>query len=194
MRGNMSIKGTQSEKNLLLAFAGESQARNRYTFWAGKARKEGFVQIAHVFEETADQEKAHASGFYKFLEGGNVEISAAFPAGGNGTTLEKLRMAAAGEEYEWTEMYPGFAKVAREEGFENIAKAFEAIVFAEKQHGKRFADLADNIEADRVFKRQEETIWRCRNCGYLHEGKEAPEVCPACVHPQAHFELLGENW
>ncbi|HIJ43417.1 MAG: rubrerythrin family protein [Rhodospirillales bacterium] len=190
----MSIKGTQSEKNLLLAFAGESQARNRYTFWAGKARKEGFVQIAHVFEETADQEKAHASRFYKFLEGGNVEISAAFPAGGNGTTLENLRMAAAGEEYEWTEMYPGFAKVAREEGFENIAKAFEAIVFAEKQHGKRFADLADNIEADRVFKRQEETIWRCRNCGYLHEGKEAPEVCPACVHPQAHFELLGENW
>lgn len=190
----MSIKDTRSEKNLLLAFAGESQARNRYTFWAGKARKEGFVQIAHVFEETADQEKAHASRFYKFLEGGDVEISEAFPAGGYCTTLENLRMAAAGEEYEWTEMYPGFAKVAREEGFENIAKAFEAIAVAEKQHGKRFADLADNIEADRVFKRQEETIWRCRNCGYLHEGKEAPEVCPACVHPQAHFELFGENW
>ncbi len=190
----MSIKNTQTEKNLVLAFAGESQARNRYTFWAGKARKEGFVQIAHIFEETADQEKAHASRFYKFLEGGDVEISEVFPAGGNGTTLENLCAAAAGEECEWSEIYPGFAKVAREEGFENIAKAFEAIAVAEKQHGKRFADLAANIKADRVFKRQEETIRRCRNCGYLHEGKEAPGVCPACIHPQAHFELLGENW
>ncbi len=190
----MSIKGTRTEKNLMTAFAGESQARNRYTFWAGKARKEGFVQIARVFEETADQEKAHASRFYKFLEGGEVEITEAFPAGGNGSTEENLRMAAAGEEHEWTEMYPAFAKTAREEGFDAVAKAFEAISVAEKQHGKRFKDLADNIAAGRVFKRAEKTVWRCRNCGYLHEGGEAPETCPACVHPQAHFELLGENW
>jgi len=190
----MSIKGTQTEKNLLKAFAGESQARNRYTYWAGKARKEGYVQISHVFEETADQEKAHASRFYKFLEGGDVEITEVFEAGSNGTTLENLRMAASGEEHEWTEMYPAFAKMAREEGFEDVAKAFEAISVAEKQHGKRFADLADNIEAGRVFKKPEKVVWRCRNCGYLHEGEEAPETCPACVHPQAHFEVLGENW
>jgi len=190
----MSIKGTETEKNLLKAFAGEAQARNRYTFWAGKARKEGYVQISHVFEETADQEKAHASRFYKFLEGGDLEITETYEAGGNGTTLENLRMAAAGEEHEWTEMYPAFAETARKEGFEEIAAAFEAICVAEKQHGKRFSDLADNIEAGRVFKRGEKVVWRCRNCGYLHEGEEAPESCPACVHPQAHFELLGENW
>ncbi|MEE8429825.1 MAG: rubrerythrin family protein [Candidatus Desulfatibia sp.] len=189
-----SLKGTQTEKNLLTAFAGESQARNRYTYFAGQAKKDGYVQIATIFEETADQEKEHAKRFFKFLEGGEVEITGAFPAGMIGTTLENLKGAAAGEHYEHTEMYPGFAKTAREEGFETIASVFEAISVAEKQHEKRYVDLAANIEAGRVFKRDEKVVWRCRNCGYLHEGNEAPELCPACVHPQAHFELLGENW
>ena len=189
-----SIKGTQTEKNLLIAFAGESQARNRYTYFAAAAKKEGLVQISHVFEETANQEKEHAKRFFKFLEGGDVEITETFPAGKVGTTLENLRAAAAGEEHEWTEMYPGFAEVARSEGFEEIASAFEAISVAERQHGKRYTALADNLEAGRVFKRGGKVTWRCRNCGYLHEAEEAPQVCPACVHPQAHFELLGENW
>ncbi len=189
-----SLKGTQTEKNLLTAFAGESQARNRYTYFAGQAKKDGYVQIATIFEETANQEKEHAKRFFKFLEGGEVEITGAFPAGMIATTLENLKAAAAGEHYEHTEMYPGFAKTAREEGFETIAAAFEAIAVAEKQHEKRYVDLAANIEAGRVFKRDEEVVWRCRNCGYLHKGSEAPEECPACVHPQAHFELLGENW
>ncbi len=189
-----SLKGTQTEKNLLTAFAGESQARNRYTYFAGQAKKDGYVQIATIFEETADQEKEHAKRFFKFLEGGEVEITGAFPSGMIRTTLENLKGAAAGEHYEHTEMYPGFAKTAREEGFETIAAVFEAIAVAEKQHEKRYVDLAANIEAGRVFKRDEKVVWRCRNCGYLHEGSEAPELCPACVHPQAHFELLGENW
>lgn len=189
-----SLKGTQTETNLLTAFAGESQARNRYTYFAGQAKKDGYVQIATIFEETADQEKEHAKRFFKFLEGGEVEITGAFPAGVIGTTLENLKASAAGEHYEHTEMYPGFAKTAREEGFETIAAVFEAISVAEKQHEKRYVDLAANIEAGRVFKRDEEVVWRCRNCGYLHKGSEALEVCPACVHPQAHFELLGENW
>lgn len=189
-----SIKGTQTEKNLLISFAGESQARNRYTYFAAAARKEGLVQISHIFEETANQEKEHAKRFFKFLEGGDVEITETFPAGVVGSTLENLRAAAAGEEHEWTEMYPGFAKTAREEGFVEIALAFEAISIAEKQHGKRYADLADNLEAGRVFKRNGKVVWRCRNCGYLHEGEDAPNLCPACLHPQAHFELLGENW
>jgi rubrerythrin len=189
-----SLKGTQTETNLLTAFAGESQARNRYTYFAGQAKKDGYVQIATIFEETADQEKEHAKRFFKFLEGGEVEITGAFPAGVIGTTLENLKASAAGEHYEHTEMYPGFAKTAREEGFETIAAVFEAISVAEKQHEKRYVDLAANIEAGRVFKRNEEVVWRCRNCGYLHKGSEALEVCPACVHPQAHFELLGENW
>ena len=189
-----SLKGTQTETNLLTAFAGESQARNRYTYFAGQAKKDGYVQIATIFEETADQEKEHAKRFFKFLEGGEVEITGAFPAGVIGTTLENLKASAAGEHYEHTEMYPGFAKTAREEGFETIAAVFEAISVAEKQHEKRYVDLAANIEAGRVFKRDEEVVWRCRNCGYLHKGSEAPEECPACVHPQAHFELLGENW
>jgi len=189
-----SIKGTQTEKNLLIAFAGESQARNRYTYYAGVARKEGLVQIAEIFAETADQEKEHAKRFFKFLEGGEVEITESFPAGVIGNTLENLRAAAAGEEHEWTEMYPGFAKVAREEGFPEIAAAFEAIAIAEKQHGKRYTDLAENLEAGRVFRRNGKVVWRCRNCGYLHEAEEAPEVCPACLHPKAYFELLGENW
>ncbi len=189
-----SIKGTQTEKNLLIAFAGESQARNRYTYFAGAARKEGLVQIAEVFAETADQEKEHAKRFFKFLEGGEVEISERFPAGVIGNTLENLRAAAAGEEHEWTEMYPAFAKVAREEGFPEVAAAFDAISIAEKQHGKRYTDLADNLDAGRVFRRDGKVVWRCRNCGYLHEAEEAPEVCPACLHPKAYFELLGENW
>ncbi len=189
-----TIKGTQTEKNLLIAFAGESQARNRYTYFSAAARKEGLVQIAHIFEETANQEKEHAKRFFKFLEGGEVEITETFPAGKTGSTLENLRAAAAGEEYEWTEMYPGFAQTAREEGFEQVARAFEAISIAEKQHGKRYKELAGNLEAGKVFKRNGRVTWRCRNCGYLHEGEDAPNVCPACLHPQAHFELLGENW
>ena len=189
-----SLKGTQTEKNLLTAFSGESQARNRYTYFASKAKKEGYVQIADIFTETANQEKEHAKRLFKYLEGGEVEITGAFPAGVIGTTIENLKDAAAGEHYEQTEMYPGFAKIAREEGFDSIAAVFEAIAVAEKQHEKRYVDLAANIEAGKVFKRDEKVIWRCRNCGYLHEGSEAPEVCPACDHPQAHFELLGENY
>ncbi len=190
----MSLKGTKTEKNILTAFAGESQARNRYTYFSAKARKEGLIQMAAIFEETANQEKEHAKRLFKLLEGGEVEITATFPAGIIGTTLENLKAAAAGENYEHTKMYPEFAKIAREEGFEDIAKIFEAIAVAEKQHEKRYKELAANIEAGRVFKRDGKVIWRCRNCGYLHEGEEAPEKCPACAHPQAHFELLGENW
>ncbi len=189
-----SVKGTQTEKNLLTAFSGESQARNRYTYFAGKAKKDGYVQMAHIFEETADQEKEHAKRLFKFLEGGEVEITGAFPAGVIGPTLDNLKSAAEGENYEHTTMYPEFARTAREEGFEDIALVFENIAVAEKQHEKRYNDLAANIEAGRVFKREEKVTWRCRNCGYLHEGLEAPEVCPACAHPQAHFELLGENY
>ncbi len=190
----MDLKGSQTEKNLLTAFAGESQARNRYTYFASAAKKEGFVQISEIFAETANQEKEHAKRLFKFLQGGEVEIQASFPAGVIGTTAENLAGAAGGENYEWTEMYPGFAKVAREEGFEAIAKVFEAIAVAEKQHEKRYNDLMANIKAGTVFKKDKPIVWRCRNCGYLHEGTEAPEACPACAHPQAHFEVLGENW
>jgi len=189
-----SLKGTQTERNLLTAFAGESQARNRYTYFASKAKKDGYVQIADVFEETANQEKEHAKRFFKFLEGGEVEISGSFPAGVIGSTVDNLKEAAAGEHYEQTEMYPGFAKIAESEGFKDIAAVFRAVAVAEKQHEKRYMDLAANIEAGRVFKREEKVVWRCRNCGYLHEGTEAPNMCPACAHPQAHFELLGENY
>jgi rubrerythrin len=189
-----SLKGTQTEKNLLTAFAGESQARNRYTYFAGQAKKDGYVQIADIFEETANQEKEHAKRFFKFLEGGELQIVGAFPAGVIGTTVENLKAAAAGEHYEHTEMYPGFAKVARQEGFEAVAMVFEFISVAEKQHEKRYRDLAANIDAGQVFKRAQKVVWRCRNCGYLHEGTEAPGSCPACAHPQAHFEMLGENW
>ncbi len=188
------LKGSLTEKNLLTAFAGESQARNRYTYFASQAKKDGFVQIQSIFEETANQEKEHAKRLFKFLEGGEVEIKASFPAGVVGSTQENLKASAAGEHYEHTEMYPGFAKTARKEGFEAIATVFEAIAVAEKQHEKRYLDLAANIEAGRVFKRDTEVVWRCRNCGYLHTGNEAPEVCPACAHPKAHFELLGENY
>ena len=189
-----NLKGTQTETNLLTAFAGESQARNRYTYFASKAKKEGYVQIADIFAETANQEKEHAERFFSFLTGGEVEVTAAFPAGVIGTTLENLKASAAGENHEHTQLYPGFAAVAREEGFEAIAMVFENIAVAEKQHEKRYNDLAANIEAGRVFKRDEPVAWRCRNCGYRHEGTEALEMCPACAHPQAHFELLGENW
>lgn len=188
------LPGSKTEKNLLTAFAGESQARNRYTYFASQAKKEGYVQIQAIFEETADQEREHAKRFFKFLQGGEVEVSASFPAGKIGTTLENLVAAADGERYEHTEMYPDFARVAREEGFEAVANAFDAISVAEKQHEKRYRDLAANVENNRVFHREEEAVWRCRNCGYLHRGGDAPDICPACVHPRDHFELLGENY
>ena len=190
----MELKGSQTATNLMAAFAGESQARNRYTYYAAAARKEGLVQIADIFEETANQEKEHAKRLFKFMQGGDVEITGGFPFGVVGPTVDNLKAGAAGEHYEHTEMYPGFAKTAREEGFDNIAVVFEAIAVAEKQHEKRYLDLAANIEAGRVFKREGKVMWRCRNCGYLHEGEEALELCPACAHPKAHFELLGENW
>jgi rubrerythrin len=188
------IKGTQTEKNLLTAFAGESQARNRYTFWASVAKKEGLEQIASIFEETASQEKEHAKRFWSFLQGGTVEITASYPAGKSGTTLENLDAAANGEEEEWKEIYPKFAKIAKDEGFNDVAACFEKISVAEKQHGKRYRDLYNNLKDGKVFKRNGKIVWRCRNCGYLHEGEEALKLCPACLHPQAYFELLGENW
>jgi rubrerythrin len=189
-----NLKGTKTEKNLLTAFAGESQARNRYTYFASAAKKEGYVQISDIFTETADQEKEHAKRFFKFLEGGELEITAAFPAGVIGSTLENLKDAAAGEEFEWSKMYPAFAKTAREEGFDEIAKVFEMIAVAEKQHEKRYRALAANVKNSRVFKKDKKIKWRCRNCGYVHEGEEAVDLCPACAHPQAHFEVLAENW
>ncbi len=190
----MELKGTKTEKNLLTAFAGESQARNRYTYFASQAKKDGFVQIQSIFEETANQEKEHAKRLFKFLEGGEVRIEAAFPAGVIGTTAENLKAAAGGEHYEWEEMYPTFAREAREEGFEEIAAVFEAIAVAEKQHERRYLGLLRNVEGGIVFKKDKPVVWRCRNCGYIHTGPEAPEECPACAHPRAHFELLAENW
>lgn len=190
----MSIKGTKTEKNLLKAFAGESQARNRYTYFAGQARKENLIQIAEIFEETANQEKEHAKRFFSFLEGGELEITASFPAGMIGSTLENLKGAAAGENYEWTTAYREFAQTARAEGFETIAKLFESISIAEKLHEKRYHGLLANVEAGTVFKKEKPVVWRCRNCGYLHEGNEAPDLCPACAHPKGYYELLGENW
>ena len=189
-----SLKGTNTEQNLLKSFAGESQARNRYTYFASVAKKEGLVQIQQIFEETANQEKEHAKRMFKFLEGGDLEITATYPAGKIGTTLENLKAAAAGEEEEWTELYPEFAKIAREEGFPAVAAMYDAVSIAEKQHGKRYADLAANLESGKVFKRNGKVVWRCINCGYLHEGDDAPKACPACLHPQSYFELLGENW
>lgn len=189
-----SIKGTRTEQNLLKSFSGESQARNRYTYFAGAARKEGYVQIADIFEETANQEKEHAKRFFKFLEGGMVEITASFPAGIIGTTAQNLLAAANGEHEEHTDLYPAFAAIAAEEGFVEIAAVWNAISVAERQHEKRYRDLLANVEAGKVFQREEEVVWRCRNCGYLHTGKGAPDKCPACAHPRDHFELLGENW
>ncbi|MCF8048850.1 MAG: rubrerythrin family protein [Desulfarculaceae bacterium] len=188
------LVGSQTEKNLLTAFAGESQARNRYTYFASKAMKEGYRQISEIFIETANQEKEHAKRLFKFLEGGDVEITGAFPAGVIGATVENLRAAAAGENHEWGQMYPDFSKVAAEEGFENIALAFKSIAIAEKFHEQRYLALASNIDQGIVFKRPGPVVWRCMNCGYVHEGEEAPHECPACVHPQAHFALICENW
>jgi len=190
----MILKGTRTEKNLMAAFAGESQARNRYTYWASKARKEGYVQIAGIFAETADQEKEHAKRLFKFLDGGEVEITGTFPAGIIGTTAQNLEAGAVGEEYEWQTMYPEFAKVAREEGFQEIASVFEAVAVAEKQHARRYRDLLKNVQEGTVFKKEEPVVWRCLNCGFIFEGIEAPNLCPACAHPQAHFEVLAENW
>lgn len=190
----MELKGTQTERNLLMAFAGESQARNHYNFFASRARDDGFIQMADILTETAEQEKEHAKRFFNLLEGGEVEITASFPAGRVGPTLDNLRGATAGEHHEWTEVYPGYAGVARQEGFPNIAAIFEAIAVAEQQHEKRFLGLIANLEKGTVFKKARPVVWRCRNCGYLHEGKEAPAVCPACAHKQAYFELLAENW
>jgi rubrerythrin len=188
------LKGSQTELNLLKSFAGESQARNRYTYFASQAKKDGYVQISDIFSETANQEKEHAKRFFSFLEGGELEITAGFPAGVVGSTLDNLKAAAAGEHAEHTEIYPGFAQIAKDEGFAAPAMVWEMISVAEKQHEKRYVDLAGNIEADRVFTRDQVVVWRCRNCGYLAEGMAAPEMCPACAHPKAHFELLGENW
>ena len=190
----MELKSSQTEKNLMAAFAGESQARNRYTYFASRAKKDGFVQISRIFQETADQEKEHAERLFKFMSGGETEITGSFPSGVIGETRENLKAGAAGENYEWTEMYPGFAKIAREEGFNEIAAVFSAIAVAEKQHEKRYLALAKNIEDGMVFKKDAPVVWRCLNCGYLHEGPEAPGKCPACAHPQSYFELLGENW
>jgi len=190
----MNLKGTETEKNLLAAFAGESQARNRYTYFASQARKEGYEQIAAIFAETAEQEKEHAKREFKFLEGGEVEITAAFPAGVIGNTLENLKAAAAGENYEHTEMYPGFADTADKERFAEIAEVFRNIAVAEKRHEGRYVALAKNITNGIVFKREKPVRWVCRNCGYVHEGTEAPEECPSCAHPQAHFELEAVNY
>lgn len=190
----MGLKGTQTEKNILAAFAGESQARNRYTYFSSQAKKEGFEQIAAIFEETANQEKEHAKRLFKLLEGGEVEIQAAFPAGVIGTTAENLKEAAGGENYEWTDMYPSFAFTAKEEGFKEIANIFDSIAVAEKQHEKRYLALLSNIEEGKVFEKDEIVKWFCRNCGYVAEFKEAPQRCPSCDHPQAHFELIAENW
>ncbi len=189
-----SLKGTKTEKNLLTAFAGESQARNRYTYFSSKAKEEGYIQISQIFTETADQEKEHAKRLFKFLEGGEVRIEATFPAGVIGTTSENLLAAAGGENYEWKTMYPDFAKAAREEGFSAIATVFEAIAVAEKQHAKRYENLKANVDSGKVFKREAKTVWRCINCGYIMEAAEAPPMCPACAHPQAYFEVLSENW
>jgi len=190
----VQLKGSRTERNLLTAFAGESQARNRYTYFASAAKNEGLEQISAVFTETADQEKEHAKRLFKLLEGGEVAIQAAFPAGVIGATAANLAAAAGGEHYEWSEMYPGFARVAGEEGFADIADIFEAIAVAEKQHERRYRGLLANIEQGKVFRKDAEVVWRCRNCGYLYRGCEAPAVCPACDHPQGYYELLAENW
>jgi rubrerythrin len=189
-----SIKGTETEKNLLKAFAGESQARMRYDYFASAAKKEGLEQISGIFAETALNEKEHAKRFFKFLEGEMVEITATYPAGKIGTTLENLEAAADGENEEWTELYPEFARIAREEGFEDVAITFEKIAEVEKAHENRYRKLYENLEAGKVFKVNDTIVWKCRNCGYLHEGLEAPEICPACLHPQAYFEILAENY
>jgi rubrerythrin len=188
------FRESQTAQNLLISFAGESQARNRYTYFARLAAEEGFIQIADIFEETANQECEHALRFFKFFNGGEMEITWSFPSGVIRGTYENLLLAADGERFEHSTMYPGFAKIAQDEGFARAAETWDAISVSEKQHEKRFRDLAANILAERVFTRENEVVWRCRNCGYLHTGNQAPEKCPACVKPRAYFELLGENW
>ncbi len=190
----MSIKGTKTEQNLLKSFAGESQARTRYTFFASAAKKEGYEQIAAVFMETAEQEKEHAKKFFKYLEGGMVEITASYPAGIIGTTAENLKAAAEGENEEWDQLYPEFAKIADEEGFPQIANTFRQIAKVEAEHERRYRTLLARVEADKVFERDEEIEWQCRNCGYIHKGKKAPAKCPACEHPQAYFEPKKNNY
>lgn len=189
-----SIKGTKTEQNLLKAFAGESQAKNRYEFAAKVAKKEGLEQISAIFAETALQEQQHAKRFFKFLEGGAVEITAAYPAGVIGNTAENLKAAAEGENEEWTELYPMFAKVAQEEGFPEVAVAFTMIAKVEAEHEARYRKLLENLETGVVFEKDGEVYWMCRNCGYIHKGKAAPEMCPACLHPQAYFEVKKENF
>jgi rubrerythrin len=189
-----SIKGTQTEKNLLKAFAGESQARNRYDFFAKQAMKEGLEQIAALFMETAENERSHAKQFFKFLEGGVVEITASYPAGIIGTTLENLKAAADGENEEWTSLYPEFARIAEEEGFKEIAVKFRLIAKVEKAHEERYRKLYSNLEEGKVFERDGKVVWKCRVCGYLHEGKKPPLNCPLCQHPQAYFELEVQNY
>ena len=189
-----SLKGTQTEKNLGISFAGESQARMRYTYFASAAKKEGYEQIAAIFQETADQEKEHAKRMFKWLEGGMVEITACYPSGVIGTTLENLKAAAAGENEEWTLDYPKFADIADEEGFPAIAKMYREIAKAEKGHEERYLALAKNVDEGKVFVKDEEVTWQCRNCGYIHTGKEAPKACPACAHPQAYFEVMKTNY
>ncbi len=189
-----SIKGTKTEQNLLKAFAGESQARMRYDYFSKQAKKEGLEQISGIFAETALNEKEHAKRFFKFLEGGPVEITAAYPAGIIGTTLENLKAAAEGENEEWTELYPMFADIAEEEGFKEVAVAFRMIAKVEKAHEERYRKLYSNLEEGKVFEREGVLVWKCRNCGYLHEGKKAPKTCPACLHPQSYFEIQETNY
>ena len=189
-----SLKGTRTEQNLLKSFAGESQARNRYEFFASVAKKEGYEQIAGIFQKTADQEKEHAKRFFKFLEGGEVEITAGYPAGRIGTTAENLKAAAAGENEEWTRLYSEAAEVARAEGFIEVSVAFKMIARVEAEHEKRYLKLLKNLESKQVFSREAKVKWQCRNCGYVHEGTNAPDKCPACQHPQAYFEQMEENY
>ena len=189
-----SLKGTQTEQNLLKAFAGESQARMRYNYFAKQAKKEGLEQIAAIFEETAENEMVHAKRFFKFLEGGDVEITATYPAGKISTTLENLKASADGEKEEWTELYPHFAEIADKEGFKEVAVAFRMIAKAEEAHENRYRKLYNNLESGHVFKKDGKIVWKCRHCGYLHEGENAPKVCPACLHPQSYFEVHNENY
>ncbi|HDM66861.1 MAG TPA: rubrerythrin family protein [Thermoplasmatales archaeon] len=189
-----SIKGTETEKNLLAAFAGESQARNRYTFYASKARKEGYEQIAAIFQETADNEKEHAEIFFKYLEGGDVEIQVSYPAGVIGSTEENLLAAAEGEKLEWSILYPRFAEIAEKEGFPDIAESFREIAKVEAYHEQRYRKLLENIRNNKVFKRETPVKWKCRNCGYIYEGAEAPETCPACKHPRSYYEIWVEPY
>lgn len=189
-----SIKGSETEKNLLKSFAGESQARNRYTYFASVAKKEGYEQISSIFLETAENEKEHAKVFFKYLEGDDLEITASYPAGKIGTTEENLLAAANGEEMEWTTIYSDFAKIAQEEGFNEIAASFKLIAKVEEKHEKRYRKLLENVKNGKVFKKDHPVKWICRNCGYVHEGKDAPDMCPACKHPQAFYEIFNENY